>query len=64
MSEQPLVLHIFTHDMRLSDNSSLFHAAKTGRVWPIFIDDHADDPYPAGGASRWWLYQSLRDLHA
>ncbi|MAV29041.1 MAG: deoxyribodipyrimidine photolyase [Legionellales bacterium] len=63
MSEQPLVLHIFTHDMRLSDNSSLFHAAKTGRVWPIFIDDHADDPYPVGGASRWWLYQSLRDLH-
>ena len=64
MADKPLVLHIFTHDLRLSDNPSLFHASKTGNVWPIFIDDHADDPYPAGDPSRWWLYQSLSDLHA
>ena len=31
-------------------------------VWPIFIDDHALDPYPAGGASRWWLSEALSTL--
>tara|TARA_B100001989_G_C24544869_1_gene470060 strand:+ start:1279 stop:2706 length:1428 start_codon:yes stop_codon:yes gene_type:complete len=57
-----IVIHIFTRDFRLQDNPSLFHAASCGRVWPVFIDDHDYDPYPAGGASRWWLYQSLKDL--
>ena len=57
-----IVIHIFTKDFRLQDNPSLFHAASCGRVWPIFIDDHAFDPYAAGGASRWWLHSSLQDL--
>ena len=61
-SEDSVVIHIFTRDLRLQDNPSLFHAASCGRVWPIYVDDHDYDPYPAGGASRWWLHQSLDSL--
>ena len=63
MASSPVVIHVFTRDLRLQDNPSLFHAATCGRVWPIFVDDHAFDPYPAGGASRWWLHEALGCLH-
>ncbi|MEJ2392043.1 MAG: deoxyribodipyrimidine photo-lyase [Gammaproteobacteria bacterium] len=52
----------FRRDLRLSDNPAL-HAAKGARIIPVYI--HApeeDSPWPAGGASRWWLHHSLRAL--
>ncbi|MEI6033904.1 MAG: deoxyribodipyrimidine photo-lyase [Verrucomicrobiae bacterium] len=56
----------FRHDLRLADNPAL-HAAKRrgGAVIPLFI--YAPDeetPWQPGGASRWWLRQSLEALDA
>ncbi|MEI6559692.1 MAG: deoxyribodipyrimidine photo-lyase [Rhodospirillaceae bacterium] len=59
MSEpgQPPVLLWFRSDLRLADNPALTAAAMSGRpVIPVFIHD---DPSDLGGASRWWLHQSL-----
>ena len=63
MSE-PLVIYWFRQDLRLSDNPALIAAAKSGKLLPIFIldDDNAGD-YKMGGASRWWLHQSLNALN-
>jgi deoxyribodipyrimidine photo-lyase len=54
----------FQLDLRLADNPALHAAVKRGApIVPIFI--HVTDevaPWPPGGASRWWLHQSLRSL--
>ncbi len=49
-------------DLRLQDNLALLAACKTGGpVVPVYILD--EDCAPAlGGASRWWLHQSLKSL--
>jgi deoxyribodipyrimidine photo-lyase len=50
-------------DLRLADNPALLAAIRHGAVLPVFI--HAPDeenPWPAGGASNWWLHQSLAAL--
>ncbi|MFO1488111.1 MAG: deoxyribodipyrimidine photo-lyase [Verrucomicrobiota bacterium] len=55
----------FRIDLRLSDNPALMAAVKRGVVVPVFI--HAPDeesPWAPGGASNWWLHQSLRSLDA
>lgn len=48
-------------DLRLADNPALLAALRhDGAVIPVFI--HAPDeenPWPPGGASNWWLHQSL-----
>jgi len=53
-------------DLRLADNPALQAAVKRGGpVIPVFI--HAPDeeaPWQPGGASRWWLHQSLAALAA
>ena len=51
----------FRNDMRLDDNPALAHAATHGPVVGVFIDDPTT-PRPRGGASRWWLHQSLAAL--
>jgi deoxyribodipyrimidine photo-lyase len=56
----------FRSDLRLADNPAL-HAAteQGGAVLPVFI--HAPDEEAAwqpGGASKWWLYQSLAVLQS
>ena len=54
----------FRLDLRLQDNPAL-HAAITrgGSVIPVYIlDDDADGKWAPGGASRWWLHQSLGAL--
>ena len=54
----------FRQDLRLSDNPSLFEAAKKGSVLPIYIqDDERSAEFKLGGASRWWLHHSLNDLN-
>lgn len=53
-------------DLRLAENSALTAAIKCGKpVIPVFIwspDEEGD--WPPGGASKWWLHQSLAALDA
>ena len=60
----------FRHDLRLKDNPALFHAVDIANnatadvtILPIYIqDDSAPDNAQLGGASKWWLHQSLTSL--
>ncbi len=57
-------LHWFRQDLRLVDNPALTAAAEAGAVLPVYIldDGHAGD-HKMGGASRWWLHNSLQALN-
>jgi len=58
--KQPLVVHWFRQDLRLSDNPALNAAASRGKVLPLYIlDDVNAGEHAMGGASRWWLHHSL-----
>ena len=51
-------------DLRLADNPAL-HAAvqRGGAIVPAFIYAPEEEaPWSPGGASRWWLHQSLKSL--
>lgn len=52
--------------MRLADHPALSAAVRRGGpVIPVFIlSDAEDGDWPAGGAARWWLHQSLAALDA
>lgn len=54
----------FRHDLRLADNPALAAALRRGGpVIPVFLwapDEEGE--WPPGGASRWWLHQSLTAL--
>jgi deoxyribodipyrimidine photo-lyase len=53
----------FRQDLRLSDNAALSAAAAKGPVIPAFVlDDQTPGDWRWGGASRWWLHQSLESL--
>jgi len=56
----------FRDDLRLSDHPALHAAAKAqSPVVGIYVlDERAPGVRPLGGASRWWLAQSLRALQA
>jgi len=61
----PSTIVWFTRDLRLSDHPALIAAARNGPVVPVFILQPDDAlGWPLGGASRWWLAQSLRSLAA
>ena len=53
-------------DLRLADNPALQAAIKRGgAVVPVFIHAPEEEaPWAPGGASRWWLHQSLAALDA
>lgn len=56
-------IHWFRNDLRLADNPALIDAAKQGAVVPVFIwqlEEHGD--WQPGGASKWWLHESLKAL--
>ena len=58
----------FRQDLRLADNPAL-HAVADRPILPVYIlDPGAAGAWAEGGASRWWLHQSLealaRDLKA
>ncbi|HEY5913527.1 MAG TPA: deoxyribodipyrimidine photo-lyase [Verrucomicrobiae bacterium] len=59
-------IHWFRLDLRLADNPALQAAVERGGpVVPVFIWAPEEElPWPPGGASRWWLHQSLRALEA
>ena len=51
----------FRLDLRLADNPALQAAADRGAVVPVFIHAPEEEKlWPPGGASKWWLHQSLR----
>ena len=53
-------------DLRLADNPALHAASRRGGpVVPVFIwAPEEEGVWPPGGASRWWLHQSLAELAA
>ena len=55
----------FRQDLRLRDNPALIRAASEGySIIPVFIlDDINAGAWKHGGASRWWLHQSLTVLN-
>lgn len=65
MTNSPIILW-FRQDLRLRDNPVLIAAHETGRpIIPLYIlDDHNSGEWKTGGASRWWLHQSLKALNA
>jgi len=64
---QPVIVW-FREDLRLSDHPALHAASKTGApVICLFVLDEASrlpQTRPLGGATRWWLAQSLKALQA
>ena len=54
----------FRHDLRVHDNPALIEAcAGRGPVFALYIlDESTPGVRPPGGASRWWLHHSLREL--
>ena len=64
MSQSAPALLWFRQDLRLADNPALTAAAADGRpVVPLYIlDENGNGGWPLGGASRWWLHQSLTAL--
>lgn len=64
MPTPPPIIVWFRNDLRLADNPALTAATQTGApVLPLFIlEEPGDDPWPLGGASRWWLHGSLGRL--
>jgi deoxyribodipyrimidine photo-lyase len=62
MKEHDCVIVWFRQDLRLADNPALAFAVKHAKqIIPLFILDE-DDPRTPGGASRWWLHESLDAL--
>lgn len=54
----------FRKDLRISDNPALFEAAKSGNILPIYILDNQEAlKGKIGGASRYWLHNSLKSLN-
>ena len=50
-------------DLRISDHPALSAAAAKGEVIPLYVlDDKTPGEWRWGGASRWWLHQSLASL--
>ena len=60
----PTTLLWLRSDLRLADNPALAAAARRGGpVVPVFIwSPEEESPWQPGGASRWWLHQSLAAL--
>ena len=54
----------FRRDLRLADNSAFVAAVISGRpIVPVYVsDEYGEGNWPDGGASRWWLHQSLAAL--
>jgi len=64
MSTATPIIVWFRHDQRLADQPALAAASQRGApVLPVFIwAPEEEGLWPSGGATRWWLHQSLRSL--
>jgi deoxyribodipyrimidine photo-lyase len=57
------ILMWFRQDLRLADHPALSAAAAAGEIIPLYVlDDETPGDWRWGGASRWWLHQSLKSL--
>lgn len=65
MDDAPVIVW-FRLDLRIEDHPALKAAVKTGRpIVPLYIwAPEGEAPWGPGGASRWWLHQSLAALAA
>lgn len=65
MSRSPSIVW-FRNDLRLADNPALQAAMERGgAIVPVFVHAPEEEtPWSPGGASRWWLHQSLTALDA
>jgi deoxyribodipyrimidine photo-lyase len=63
---QPPVVVWFRDDQRLADHPALEYAAASGHpvVCVYVYDPEPHDARAPGGAVRWWLHESLRELDA
>lgn len=63
MTAAPVIVW-FRSDLRLHDHAALSAAAATGApVIPVYVhDEESPAGAPRGGASRWWLHESLKSL--
>ena len=59
-----VTLYWLRQDLRLADNAAIQAVLERGTgVVPVYIlDPSATHPWAPGGASRWWLHESLRAL--
>jgi deoxyribodipyrimidine photo-lyase len=66
MIVRPSVIVWFRESLRLSDHPALAAAAERGQpvVCLFVMDDESPGLRPRGGATRWWLAQSLKSLRA
>lgn len=66
--EKPTILVWYRNDLRVTDNPALYSACQSAErlnahLLPIFIFDAVTPGvHRIGGASRWWLYESLMGL--
>lgn len=58
-----IALVLFRRDLRLADHAALIMGSKHAAVIPVYVRELAD-PWAPGGASRWWLHESLASLNA
>jgi deoxyribodipyrimidine photo-lyase len=65
MANGPVIVWL-RQDLRLTDHPALSAAVDSGRaVLPVYVlDDETPGEWRFGGASRWWLHQSLAGLAA
>lgn len=63
MDNRPIIVW-FRQDLRLTDNVALAKAVESGAaIVPLYVlDDGAPGEWAPGGASRWWLHNSLTEL--
>jgi deoxyribodipyrimidine photo-lyase len=61
----PISIVWFRRDLRLADNPALRSALQRGeQIIPLYIHSPAEEgEWREGGAARWWLHQSLRELN-
>jgi deoxyribodipyrimidine photo-lyase len=58
-TSKPLIV-LVRRDLRLEDNRVLLYA-QDQQIIPLYVLD-TEDPYPPGGASKWWLLRSLKSM--
>lgn len=63
MKNKPIIV-LFRQDLRLEDNSALWHASKQNSplILLYIFDDKTPGKWKIGGAQRWWLHHSLLKL--
>lgn len=66
MTPTDSVLVLFRDDLRVADNPALHAAVSSGNtVTALFVlDEVSPGIRPLGGASRWWLHESLQSLRS